>query len=86
MKKVPVPKKEVGGDANAAALIGVKELAVMLGEGDNERAVYKMREAGRLPPTMRHTRNLRWRKAEVRDWIDAGCPPYLEWMKLQNSR
>tara|TARA_R100001530_G_scaffold135897_2_gene114424 strand:- start:3960 stop:4172 length:213 start_codon:yes stop_codon:yes gene_type:complete len=41
----------------------------------SERAVYKMLKEGRLiPPLRRGTKQTRWSRESVTDWIRFGCP------------
>lgn len=35
--------------------------------------------SGRLPRPIRLGRAVRWNLAELRAWLDAGCPPRAEW-------
>ncbi|RIK76985.1 MAG: hypothetical protein DCC67_13175 [Planctomycetota bacterium] len=39
------------------------------------RSLWRLLSAGRLVPPVRLGRSVRWHVAEVRRWIDAGCPP-----------
>jgi len=43
------------------------------------KTVRRMDLAGRLPPPVRVGRGLRWRRAELHDWVVAGCPARDEW-------
>lgn len=38
------------------------------------RSLWRMRNAGLLPQPIRLGGTVRWRLAEVREWIDSGCP------------
>ncbi|MGL4462737.1 MAG: helix-turn-helix transcriptional regulator [Planctomycetia bacterium] len=38
------------------------------------KTVRRMIDAGKLPPPTRVGRLIRWRRADVLLWIDAGCP------------
>ncbi|GIW86426.1 MAG: hypothetical protein KatS3mg108_0750 [Isosphaeraceae bacterium] len=55
-----------------AVLISADEVATMLGV--SERTLWRLLSAGKLPEPVRIGRNTRWRAAEVRDWIERGCP------------
>jgi excisionase family DNA binding protein len=55
-----------------AVLIPADEVATMLGV--SERTLWRLLSAGKLPEPVRIGRNTRWRAAEVRDWIERGCP------------
>jgi excisionase family DNA binding protein len=38
------------------------------------RTLYRQLQAGELPPPVRIGRLLRWRRPDIEQWIDAGCP------------
>ncbi len=38
------------------------------------RTIRRLVDAGKLPPPIRVGGSLRWRLADVRQWIAAGCP------------
>jgi predicted DNA-binding transcriptional regulator AlpA len=42
--------------------------------------------AGRLPRAVRIGRSKKWRVAEIRDWIKAGCPARDVWEKMARLR
>jgi len=56
-----------------ALLIPAEEVARMMGV--SERTLWRLASAGRVPRPVRIGRNTRWRLAEIRDWIEQGCPP-----------
>ena len=37
--------------------------------------VYRLRDAGKLPRPIKIGRLLRWRRDDLLDWLQAGCPP-----------
>ena len=37
-------------------------------------SVWRWRSAGKLPQPIKVGRTVRWRRAEIIAWIDAGCP------------
>jgi len=55
-----------------SALIDVRVVAVLL--GCSTRHVYRLTDAGRMPPPVRLGALIRWRRAEIEEWIAAGCP------------
>jgi predicted DNA-binding transcriptional regulator AlpA len=61
-------------DRTAAALAGV-----------SRSTWHVLRAAGRVPPCVRLGRAVRWRRAEVIGWIDAGCPDAATWAAMQAS-
>jgi predicted DNA-binding transcriptional regulator AlpA len=36
--------------------------------------LYKLNAAGRMPTPVRLGSLMRWRRKEIMEWIDAGCP------------
>jgi excisionase family DNA binding protein len=59
-------------DTEAAALAGV-----------SRSTWHVLRAAGKLPAAVRLGRAVRWRRAEVVAWIDAGCPDARTWAAMQ---
>jgi excisionase family DNA binding protein len=56
----------------APLLLRVNEVAELL--GISERSVWRMQSAGKLPAAVRLAGSIRWRRAEIEAWVDAGCP------------
>jgi predicted DNA-binding transcriptional regulator AlpA len=50
------------------------------------RSLWRLLSAGRLVPPVRLGRSVRWHVAEVRGWIDAGCPPLTEFYSSVRPR
>lgn len=40
----------------------------------SERHVWRLLDAGRLPPCMRLGRLVRWPRKTIDEWISSGCP------------
>lgn len=40
------------------------------------RTVYRLRDAGQLPPPIAIGGMIRWRAAEIDQWLADGCPPW----------
>lgn len=53
-------------------LITAAELADMM--RISLRSLWRMRSVGQLPQPIRLGGTVRWRLAEVKEWIDLGCP------------
>jgi len=73
------PNAVDGGTVDGA--VGTRELPAMLPVGDvgallacSARHVYRLSDAGLMPPPLRLGSLVRWRKTELLDWISAGCP------------
>jgi excisionase family DNA binding protein len=62
--KVPPPAE--------AALIDVRAVAALL--GCSTRHIYRLTDAGRMPTPVRLGALIRWRRAEIEEWIATGCP------------
>lgn len=60
--------------AVAAELLGLRDVCAMLG-GCSARHVYRLADSGRLPRPIKLGALLRWRRAELREWLDGGCHP-----------
>lgn len=58
--------------AEAAALLDVRAVAVLL--GCSPRHVYRLADAGRMPPPVRLGALVRWRRQDLDQWLAAGCP------------
>lgn len=57
-------------------LITAKELAAML--STSVRSVWRYRSAGRLPETVNIAGSIRWRRKDIVQWIEMGCPDRQE--------
>jgi len=53
-------------------LLDVRAVAAML--DCSQRHVYRLADAGRLPAPVKLGALARWRRDELKDWLDAGCP------------
>jgi prophage regulatory protein len=56
----------------APILISAEEVAKLIRV--SERTLWRLLSAGKVPQPVRIGRNTRWRYAEVREWIEKGCP------------
>jgi excisionase family DNA binding protein len=55
-----------------AALVDVRAVAVLL--ACSPRHVYRLADAGRMPPPLKLGSLVRWERQTVEDWVRAGCP------------
>jgi excisionase family DNA binding protein len=55
------------------ALLDVRAVAALL--GCSARHVYRLADAGRMPPPVRLGALVRWRRADLNAWLEAGCRP-----------
>lgn len=53
-------------------LLNADEVAAML--GISERTLWRLLSAGKVPEPVRFGRSTRWRLADVKEWIEDGCP------------
>ena len=53
-------------------LLAADEVAAMLGV--SERTLWRLLSAGKVPKPVRFGRSTRWREAQVKEWIEQGCP------------
>ncbi len=58
--------------SDSKVLIDVRGLARMLHL--SHRTVWRLRDAGKLPAPVKLAGCVRWREAEISEWIAAGCP------------
>lgn len=56
----------------SAKLLDVRAVAEML--GCSQRHVYRLSDAGKMPPPVKLGSLVRWSAAAIREWIDQGCP------------
>lgn len=61
-------------DVPVPELISVRAVAALLG-GCSTRHLYRLVDAGRMPPPLRLGGLVRWRRNDVLEWIAGGCPP-----------
>lgn len=64
---------------NHDELLNVKAVAARL--DCSPRHVYRLVDAGKMPAPVRLGVLVRWRKAELDEWLDAGCPPVSDWTR-----
>jgi excisionase family DNA binding protein len=61
------------GPAALSALLDVKAVAQLL--ACSQRHIYRLADAGRMPPPRRLGALVRWSRQELEDWISKGCRP-----------
>ncbi len=72
--KTNAPAERIGGpDRAPAELLDVGTVAGLL--DCSARHVYRLADAGRLPRPIKLGQLVRWRRAEVLEWIADGCKP-----------
>jgi excisionase family DNA binding protein len=62
--------------AESAALLDVQAVAKLL--DCSPRHVYRLSDAGRMPRPVKLGQLVRWRRAELHEWIAEGCPSCSE--------
>lgn len=60
-------------DLTQPLLLTVKETAALCGV--SSRQIYRLSDAGHMPRPVRIGRSVRYRAAEINEWVEAGCPP-----------
>ena len=58
-------------------LWSVKQLSAALGIG--QRTLWRMDSAGKIPKAVTLGRLKRWRRQEILEWTEAGCPDRRQW-------
>lgn len=72
-KATQTENKLIGdGEGPSAELLNVKRVAALL--GISSRQVYRLADCGKIPRPVRLGSLVRWRRAELADWLSAGCP------------
>jgi predicted DNA-binding transcriptional regulator AlpA len=61
-------------------LVTAREFAEMLGL--DSKTIVRWSKEGFAPSPVRIGKVLRWKRDEVRSWIEAGCPGRLRWLRL----
>jgi excisionase family DNA binding protein len=56
----------------SAKLLDVQAVAALL--GCSPRTVYRLSDAGKMPSPVKLGALIRWNRAAVEEWIEAGCP------------
>lgn len=64
-------------DQNSQLAISARELAEMLNV--SLRQVWRLNSAGKLPKPIRLGGSVRWKRAEIQQWFEAGCPDRKVW-------
>jgi excisionase family DNA binding protein len=60
-------------EPSAAQLLDVRAVAALL--NCSPRHVYRLADAGKMPPPLKLGALVRWNRRVVEDWIAAGCKP-----------
>ena len=68
------------GTEGRKLLIWAAELGNLLGVGKS--TIWSWHSSGRIPQPVRIGGTTRWREEEIRQWLDAGCPPRARWEQL----
>ncbi len=80
----PVPIKPVPASPEAERenhLLDTKQVAKLL--GICERTLWSYWNSGRILKPIKIGSSVRWSALELRQWIEAGCPTYEEWVKMK---
>ena len=68
----PVAMGTDGPERALAELLDVQDVAKLL--NCSSRTIYRLSSSGRMPRPVRLGALVRWRRGELLDWLDAGCP------------
>ena len=71
------------GTSVTPLLLGAKQVGLML--GISRSTVHRLNAEGRLPRPVRLGRAARWRREELAQWVEAGCPPRERWELEQDD-
>lgn len=73
MPKTPTLTAPEPADAPAAQLLDVRAVAALL--DCSPRHVYRLADAGHMPPPVRLGALVRWRRQDLDAWLAGGCKP-----------
>jgi predicted DNA-binding transcriptional regulator AlpA len=65
------------GNTREILAITARDLAEMLGL--SVRQIWRLNSAGKLPKPLKIGGSVRWKRQEVMNWFDAGCPDRRTW-------
>ena len=54
--------------------------------GMSAKALRRADQVGKVPAPMRIGRNVRWRRQELMEWMEAGCPDRATWRAIRGAR
>ena len=78
-------EKEKPNSVNSQSIaISAKQLSQLLGV--SLRQVWRLNATGKLPRLIRIGGSVRWNRAEVLRWFDAGCPDRQVWEAMEEVR
>lgn len=69
--------KEDSTKKQCTFLVGAEQAAVLLGIG--KTTFYRLKSRGKIPLPIHLGGRILWNRKELKEWVDAGCPPRLEW-------
>ena len=88
LRLAALPADDRPADGNRPAveplLVSANDLAKLLRL--SLRSIRGMDRAGKLPKPLRVGGSVRWKLAEIRSWIDSGCPTREVWEARRASR
>lgn len=64
-------------------LVSIKQAAKSL--GFSERFLWGLHAAEGMPEPLRLSRSVRWRREDLRQWYEAGCPKRAEFVRLKKA-
>jgi prophage regulatory protein len=72
-----VKRTEIHGNGDQAIALSARELSHILGL--SLRQVWRLNSVGKLPRPIRLGGSVRWRREEIIEWFNAGCPDRRTW-------
>ena len=63
-------------DPADTAMLNTREVSTLL--QCSQRHVYRLVDAGRMPPPVKLGALIRWTRTSIEEWISAGCPAVHE--------
>ena len=81
---VSAPRKStVGSSTGVPILLDAEEVGLILNL--SRATVYRLNAEGRLPRPVHLGRSTRWRREELVQWVQIGCPSRERWEFVQDD-
>ncbi len=62
-------------------LLSVSDMAELL--STSPRTIHRLNATGGVPEPLRIGARPRWRRVEIEEWIEAGCPDREKWGRIK---
>lgn len=81
---IGAPEEKAGSDVGIEQeLLTAEQVAKILGV--HRATVFKLNSMGKMPRHIKLGRATRWNRAEIRSWMNAGCPVRAKWEDMRSG-